>query len=632
MAKVKEKKKKIAGKNQLSGFLDVITPSVINFQPKQLNYGDRCQRVLVITDYPQRVGEAWLSRIANIPGVVTSMHTEPIDPYDLVNEIRVSMGELGAKIENMGNPVSRERAQDQYDDAKAILKKIDREQQKVMLMTVVLLVSAEDLDELNTRCRRVESMLAAAGLRARTPMFLQEEGLRTVGPWGMMENRIKDIGARNMPAESVAAGFPFVYSGLNDGEGILLGTDKGGGIILCDFWTRRESRTNSNLTVIGRPGVGKSTAVKKILRGEYGRGTKIIIIDPEDEYGDLARNMDGDAIDCGGSQESRINPLQIRDVPLDDKDEDVKDKLYEEIEGNNSGPLAYHFQFLRTFFKLYLGNISRRDMSLLEVALEALYNSKGINWATNPQDIPNEQYPTLKDLYFILLDLSKENVEELTKKWGDLSNVSLTGANSKDWLDLSILLRSAAVGADSFLWSGPTTINPKSDFVVLNIKNLLEANDEIRRAQFYNVLGWAWNEVSKNRKEKVLLGVDECYLLIDPEVPETIKFLRNTSKRIRKYEGGLMVITQDLVDFLDPAVKRYGQALLNNPVYKILLGQGEKDIEALEKLMTLSEREIHTLSEGNRGEALFIAGNRRMHLKIDISPEELIMFGEAGGR
>lgn len=69
----------------------------------------------------------------------------------------------------------------------------------------------------------------------------------------MMENRIKDIGARNMPAESVAAGFPFVYSGLNDGEGILLGTDKGGGIILCDFWTRRESRTNSNLTVIGRP-------------------------------------------------------------------------------------------------------------------------------------------------------------------------------------------------------------------------------------------------------------------------------------------------------------------------------------------------------------------------------------------
>ncbi|MEB8671278.1 DUF87 domain-containing protein, partial [Bacillus cereus] len=539
MAKVKEKKKKIAGKNQLSGFLDVITPSVINFQPKQLNYGDRFQRVLVITDYPQRVGEAWLSRIANIPGVVTSMHTEPIDPYDLVNEIRVSMGELGAKIENMGNPVSRERAQDQYDDAKAILKKIDREQQKVMLMTVVLLVSAEDLDELNTRCRRVESMLAA-GLRARTPMFLQEEGLRTVGPWGMMENRIKDIGARNMPAESVAAGFPFVYSGLNDGEGILLGTDKGGGIILCDFWTRRESRTNSNLTVIGRPGVGKSTAVKKILRGEYGRGTKIIIIDPEDEYGDLARNMDGDAIDCGGSQESRINPLQIRDVPLDDKDE--KEKLYEEVEGNNSGPLAYHFQFLRTFFKLYLGNISRRDMSLLEVALEALYNSKGINWATNPQDIPNEQYPTLKDLYFILLDLSKENVEELTKKWGDLSNVSLTGANSKDWLDLSILLRSAAVGADSFLWSGPTTINPKSDFVVLNIKNLLEANDEIRRAQFYNVLGWAWNEVSKNRKEKVLLGVDECYLLIDPEVPETIKFLRNTSKRIRKYEGGLMVI------------------------------------------------------------------------------------------
>jgi hypothetical protein len=34
------------------------------------------------------------------------------------------MGELGAKIENMGNPVSRERAQDQYDDAKGNLKRL----------------------------------------------------------------------------------------------------------------------------------------------------------------------------------------------------------------------------------------------------------------------------------------------------------------------------------------------------------------------------------------------------------------------------------------------------------------------------------------------------------------------------
>lgn len=627
-------RKKVSGKKSLPGYLDIITPSVINFQPKQLNYGDKYQRAMVIIDYPQRVGEAWLSRIANMPGVITSIHQEPIDPYELVQEIRVSMGELGAKMENMGNPVARERATQQFEDAKTILQKIDRDQQKVMLMTVVLLVSADDEETLNTRCRRVESMLAAAGLRARTPMFLQEEGLRTAAPWGIIEEQIKNMGARNMPAESVAAGFPFVYSGLNDGEGILLGTDKGGGIILCDFWTRKESRTNSNLTVVGRPGVGKSTVVKKILRGEFGRGTRIIILDPENEYGDLARNHGGDAIDCGGSAYSRINPLQVRDIPIDDEEDKVKQEaLYADVESSKQGALAYHFQTLRTWFKLYLGNIKKRELNLLEVALEILYASKDITWTTDISKLKNEDYPILKDLYDLLIELSKMD-EEKQKEWGleDLAFLFDTETTQQDWKNLAILLRPAAIGADSFLWNGPTTINPQSDLVVLNIKNLLEANDEIRRAQFFNVLGWAWNEVSKNRKERVLLGVDEAYLLIDPEVPETIKFLRNTSKRIRKYEGGLMVITQDLVDFLDPAVKRYGQALLNNPVYKILLGQGEKDIEALEKLMTLSEREIHTLSEGNRGEALFIAGNRRMHLKIDISPEELYAFGEAGGR
>ena len=93
-----------------------------------------------------------------------------------------------------------------------------------------------------------------------------------------------------------------------------------------------------------------------------------------------------------------------------------------------------------------------------------------------------------------------------------------------------------------------------------------------------------------------------------------------------------MVITHNMVDFMDPAVRRYGQALIDNPVYKLIMGQGDKDIEALSKLMNLSEKEVQTLAEGKRGEALLVAGNRRIHAKINVSPFELEMFGKAGGR
>lgn len=97
-------------------------------------------------------------------------------------------------------------------------------------------------------------MLSAAGMRGRTPMFRQEEGLRTVGPYGILVPEIAQIGARNMPVETLATMYPFVYSGINDGNGNLLGSDKSGGIVLVDFWLRDGSRTNSNVTVLGRPG------------------------------------------------------------------------------------------------------------------------------------------------------------------------------------------------------------------------------------------------------------------------------------------------------------------------------------------------------------------------------------------
>jgi len=596
---------------QVSALLDVITPTGIRFESKQFYYGEKFQRTLVVIDYPQRVQRIWFSRIATLPGVIVSIHTEPIDSYELVNQMRISMGELGAQMENRTNEITKQRAKDSYDDAKELLRKIDREQQKVKLMTAVLIVTADDQDKLQQRTKRVESLLAAAGMRARTPMFLQEQGLRSAGPWGIIEPEIKQMGARNMPAESVAAAYPFVYSGLNDGRGVLLGTDKGGGIVLVDIWKRGESRTNSNMIIVGKSGMGKSTAVKKILRGEFARGRKIIVIDPENEYGELAEKL-GESIDCAGSKNGRINPFQVRYVPLDD-DEDSKDKLYDDS-SNNAGHLAFHFQTLRTFFKLYLRDITRSEMSRLEMALEAMYEEKGINWSTDPNTIKNEDWPIFEDLYNVLTEMAKEF------------------PNDQVWKELEHKIYPAAKGADAFLWNGPTTLDPQSEFVVLNIHRLLEADADIMRAQFFNILGWTWNKIAKDRLEQILLGVDELYLLADPEIIEALKFLRNTSKRIRKYEGSFLGITQDLVDLTDPSVARFGQPLLNNPSFKIILGQGEKDIEALKKLMTLSEREEQTLTDGNRGEALFLAGNRRLIVKIDVSPEELALFGEGGGR
>ncbi|MGB9841018.1 MAG: conjugal transfer protein TraC, partial [Thermovenabulum sp.] len=97
----------------------------------------------------------------------------------------------------------------------------------------------------------------------------------------------------------------------------------------------------------------------------------------------------------------------------------------------------------------------------------------------------------------------------------------------------------------------------------------------------------------------------------------------DTSKRIRKYMGSLVVISQNVIDFLAPEVQRYGQALLDNPTYKLLLAQGEKDLEAISTLMNLSEAEHDLLAAAKRGEGLLVAGSQRIHIKIEAAPYEM---------
>lgn len=615
MAKIKGKTKGKTENNINNHILDVITPPALEFHESNFWFGEKMARTITITGYPPKVKIGWLSRIANMDGVTCSMHLAPADSVKLIDNINQSMGELNSKINNGGSAVYLKRATQQYNDADALLEKIDQEQENVFYVTVAIMIMGNDKEDLELKYGKVISAIAGSKMRGRSLMFKQEEGLLAVSPYGILPQDIKDIASRNMPVSTIAGAYPFNYAGLNDGKGYIFGKDASGGVVILDAWKRGGDRTNSNWTVLGPPGVGKSTAIKHIFTNEYSQGTKIIIIDPEREYKELCENLGGQWINCGGGKGGRINPLQVKEIPKDDDGEE--EPLYKD-EGKGLGALALHFQTLRTFFKLYVKDIDTREYALLELALEELYFKHGITWDTDIKTIKNEQYPIMKDLYDFLLEKAEDK--------------SLPEKRRTGYDDLALLLRSCAVGADSSLWNGHTTIEANSDFIVLDTWNLQDADETIKSTQYFNVLTWAWQQLSVDREEQVLLGVDEAYLLVDPNVPQTLQFLRNVSKRIRKYMGGLAVISHSAVDFLDPAVKRYGQALLDNPCFKFFMGSDGQDLEELSKLMKLTEEEVDKLSKKNRGEGLLIAGSKRLYVNIELADHELELFGKGGGK
>jgi len=332
------------------------------------------------------------------------------------------------------------------------------------------------------------------------------------------------------------------------------------------------------------------------------------------EYKELTENLEGDWLNVGSGAGGVINPLQIKDVPLDDEDE--KDKVFKD-EGKGLGAMALHFQSLRTFFKLLFPELTSIQIALLEETLEELYNSFNIYWNTDISGFKNIDFPIMYDLY--------ELINKKTKTVYD-------NGKKQDYEILQSLIRTIAVGADSALFNGYTSIQTKTNFICLDTHNLQDASERVKKAQYFNILTYCWELMSKDREEKTMLVCDEAYLLIDPQVPQSLVFLRNIAKRCRKYEGSLCIISHSIVDFLDDSVKMYGQAILDMATYKVLMGTDGKNLEETTELFKLSEYQADFLYAKKRGYAIFIIGAYRILVKFDIFPYEFTYFGKAGGR
>ncbi len=585
-------------------FKDKICPFSLKFNERDILINDIYSSVVTVTTYPSFVNIAWLSSLSNIENTRMSVIITPIDSHEVSKTLKKSISEVKTKLINVTDHNDQILLQNQMADYEELVNKIDRSNEKIVKIGINFLVYANSIEELTKLKEEVKNNLISVNLNGVDLMFEQKKGLKACLPL-VDDSLIKDFGLP-IPITTLAASFPFVYETLQDDkDSIVLGEDLGGSVVAFDLWKRTNKRNNSNMTVIGKSGSGKSTALKKIIRGNWARGAKVIVIDPEREYKDLCLKVGGDWIDCGSGQSGIINPLEAR-IGADDTD--------------NYIDIAKHFQIFRTFIKYYFRDLSEYEGTILEEILKKAYNKKGINFDTDISKLSPTDYPIMTDLY-----------NELNNEYQcTIKNYSREYKNSLEKL-LSITKRMTD-GADSILWNGISTIDAKSDFVVLDIHTLVDSDETVLRTQFFNILSWAWNLVSKS-KQPIILVVDEAHLLIDPSNKDSIDFLKRTSKRIRKYNGSLIVSTQNMIDFTADEIKRFGQVIVDNSAYIGIMAQGVKELEALEKMMNLSDSETNFLRTASRGEMLFvISQDTRIPISIVLREEEKELFGSAGGR
>ncbi|MEG1506003.1 MAG: ATP-binding protein, partial [Bacilli bacterium] len=414
-----------------------------------------------------------------------------------------------------------------------------------------------------------------------------------------------------IPSITVAAMYPFVFDSIKDpGDSTLFGVDLSGGVILFNqflYQTKKESnRNNANVILLGTSGSGKSTAAKLLLRTHIRNGFKVVCVDPEGELEDMAASLGGDFLDLGkGGDFGMINPLEI-----------VIDADEEEIaQGLGYTVLTRTLQQLKAFMKYYSPSIEEDVLTMFSEIVQDTYKRYKIDYNTNFVELKSEDFPTFDDVY-------------ATIKGRLLSMTDAT--HERDVIERLELKIRPLVKELRYYFTGHTTLSIESDFIVFNIKELMNSDENIKNALFFNILKYAWG-LCLNKNINTVMMVDEAHVLLSSHNELGAEFLAQIQRRSRKYNTGTIMITQQPTDFAAPNILTHGKAIFDNAAYYVIMSLKKQAVEDLSKLIDLNESEKESIKYYDQGEALFICGNRRMRIRVVLTQEELDSFGSGGG-
>ena len=445
-------------------------------------------------------------------------------------------------------------------------------------------------------------------------MLRQKEGLLSSLPFG--ENMFGALFERVLPCSSAANLFPFNFSGKTDPKGLYIGRDKYGTNLLVDFDRRAEDKTNANILILGNSGQGKSYLLKLLLINTREAGKQIICLDPEAEYQELCENLGGTYLDFLSGRYI-INPLEPKMWAEPDDSDEKAEKETEDIPEafRKSTRLSQHIAFLKDFFRCYK-DFSDEEIDTIEILLAQLYRNFGINDYTDYARMRPENYPRMQDFY-ALCEAAYENY--------DASKKEIYTEETLQRVCLGI--HSMCVGAESRFFNGHTNIKA-DDFLCFGVKGLMDTNKKLKDAMLFNILSYMSNLLLS--RGNTLAAIDELYLFLSNMT--AIEYIRNGMKRDRKKDSSIAIASQNVEDFLIPAVKEYTKPLFSIPTHQFLFHAGQINAKEYMDALQVEPSEYELIKYPERGTALYRCGSERYLLQVIAPDYKEALFGKAGGR
>ena len=587
-----------------------IAPKGLQFRPSDFVISDKHATILTVIGFPRYINPGYLANLTSMSGIKIVIKHIPLPFSTIQKMMNKEIANLKQRYQEENDRTIQERIRQDYETLEEFISMLAASNSKIYDFQMHIMITANNQEELNAKKLQVKNYIEAMELKAIPLRFEQEKVFKSIVPIFPAQDIEERIGTP-IPSTTIAAMYPFIFDSIKDtGLSTLLGVDFSGGVILFNQFLyqkkKEHNRNNANLIILGTSGSGKSTAAKLMLRSHIRNDYQLVIIDPEGELEEMTKMYGGDFIDLGkGGEYGMINPLE---VIMDADEEEIKQGLGYTV-------LTRTLLTLKAFIKYYSPDIEDDVIALFSEVVQDTYRRFGIDFNTDFSKFSSKDFPTMKDVYATIR--------------GRLMSMSDPTHEKMIMEKLELKIR-AIVKELKYYFDGHTTIKTKSNFIVFNIREIMNAEENVRNALFFNILKYAWG-LTLDKSVNTVLTVDEAHVLLSGKNTLGAEFLAQVQRRARKYNTGTIIITQQPSDFSDQNVISQGKAIFDNASYYLVMGLKKQAVEDLSKLIDLNDNEKESIKRYQQGDALFVCGSRRMQIHIVATDRELDSFGSGGG-
>ena len=613
MSKKAKKKKGVQAKAEVpevqpKDFLDLIAPAAVKFNTDHYICGSMYHCTLALRSYPTTTEEpALLRHLGEKSGVTLTIYTRQVSPAEEERILHNAENKNRLARSSTNSMKQAVTAEANLRDVADLIAAMQRDREPLVHCAVFLDLAARDMERLRALRDEVTAELVRSKMGADHLLLRQREGFLSTTPMG--RNVFASQYERVLPASSAANLYPFNYSGKTDPHGFYVGRDRYGSNVIVDLDRRAPDKTNASALILGNSGQGKSYLLKLLLCNVLESGKSVICLDPEDELIDLCHDLGGCFIDLMGGA-YRINPLEPKVWDIGGEDDPDAPSAFRQ-----RTRLSQHISFLKDFFRSYK-DFADRHIDTIELMLERLYRSFGLNDHTDFFTLTPTDYPILSDLYDVIEDAYQHYDREENPLY------------PKELLrEILLGLHSMCRGAESKFFNGPTNIT-SFRFLVFGVKGLLQANSSVKNAMLFNVLSFFSDKLLT--EGNTVATLDELYIWLSNLT--AVEYIRNSLKRVRKKESALILASQNLEDFDQPGIRELTRPLFAIPTHQFLFNAGSVDKRFYMENLQLEPSEFELIRYPQRGVCLYKCGNERYLLEVHAPDHKEALFGKAGGR